>query len=143
MKKQHILISVSLIIILAAPVPASAFEGFRGSTWGDLRGELPEDGEENLILQGWIRQGADWFRWGNTTLNTYMTLRYKWDSESYDWNNTIGPGVGISLETYSEKGLVASWGVEYIWERFYESDRSDQKVMIFMGWYGWWDLKRR
>ena len=76
-----------------------------------MRGELPKDGEENLILMGWTRQGIDWARWGNTTLNTYVTVRYRLDSERYDWNNSIGPGVGIAFDTYNPKGVIAMWGL--------------------------------
>jgi len=132
-----------ILCFLMVPGVAFAVEGFRGSTWGDLRGELPKDGKENLILMGWTRQGIDWARWGNTTLNTYVTVRYRLDSERYDWNNSIGPGVGIAFDTYNPKGVIAMWGVEYLWDRYFESDRTDQKLVIYMGWYGWWDLKKR
>jgi len=121
---------------------ASAFVGFRGSTWGDLRQEIPKDTDSNLILQGWLKQGVDWAKWGNTTLNTYATLRYRLDTEKLDYNNSVGPGLGVSLEAYSSKGLVASWGIEYLWDRFFQADRTEQKLVFYMGWYGWWDLKR-
>ena len=121
---------------------ASAFVGFRGSTWGDLRQEIPKNGDSNLLLQGWLKQGVDWAKWGNTTLNTYATLRYRVDTEKLDYNNSVGPGFGVSLEAYSSKGLVASWGIEYLWDRFFQADRTEQKLVFYMGWYGWWDLKR-
>ena len=94
-------------------------------------------------MQGWIRQGVDWFRWGDTTLNTYVTLRYKWDTERFDWNNTLGPGIGAAFEVYNAKGIVAQWGVEYIWEQYYIDDRTEQKLLLYMGWYAWWDLAPR
>jgi hypothetical protein len=121
---------------------AFAFVGFRGSTWGDLRQEIPKDTDSNLILQGWVKQGVDWAKWGNTTLNTYATLRYHVDTEKLDYNNSVGPGFGVSLEAYSSRGLVASWGIEYLWDRFFQTDRTDQKLVFYMGWYGWWDLKK-
>jgi hypothetical protein len=121
---------------------AFAVVGFRGSTWGDLRQEIPKNGDSNLLLQGWFKQGVDWAKWGNTTLNTYATLRYRVDTENLDWNNSVGPGFGVSLEAYSSKGLVASWGIEYLWDRFFQADRTEQKLVFYMGWYGWWDLKR-
>ena len=106
--------------------------------------DLPADGAENFLTNAWIRQGADWKRWGNTTLNTYATLRFKSDTEKFEWNNTIGPGVGIAIDAYSEKGIVGTWGVEYLWDRYYESEpsRTERKAVVYMNWYGWWDLKR-
>lgn len=85
----------------------------------------------------------DWVKWGNTTLNTYATLRYSVDTEKLDWNSHIGPGVGIGIDTYIPKGLAASWGVEFIWDKFYESARTEQKVVVYMNWFGWWDLKKK
>lgn len=134
--------AVALACTLAAAGNANAIVGLRGSTWGDVRQEIPKDGDSNLTMQGWVRQGIDWARWGNATLNTYATLRFKADTEKLDWNNSVGPGVGVALDLYSPKGLSAQLGVEYIWDRYFEADRSDQKVAIFVGWYGWWDLKR-
>jgi hypothetical protein len=137
--------SLQLVLLVAslalAPRGASAFVGFRGSTWGDMREEIPRTGNDNLILQGWIKQGVDWARWGNTTLNTYATLRYKVDTQKLDWNNSVGPGFGISLDAYTAGGLSAQVGIEYIWDRFFQSERNEQKVAFYVGWYGWWDLK--
>jgi len=36
-----------------------------------------------------------------------------------------------------------SWGVEYLWDRFYRSAETEQKVVVFMNWYGNWDLKKK
>ncbi len=137
-----VILTVSLCLFLTPA--ANAIEGYRGSTWGDLRWDLPEELDSNLLLRGWVKQGIDWKRWGkNTTLNTYATIRYTVDTEKIDWNNKFEPGIGISLETYSPKGLGTTIGVEYIWEnRFLDSDWIDQKFVIYVGWYGWWDLKK-
>jgi hypothetical protein len=122
---------------------AQAIVGFRGSTWGDLRAEMPKVGDSNLILNGWIKQGVDWTKWGNVTLNTYATLRYQADTEGLDYNNSVGPGLGISLEAYSPRGVVAALGVEYIWDRYTTFDESAQKFVVYANWYGWWDLKKK
>ncbi len=126
-----------------AATEAPAIEGFRGASWGELRWDLPKEGEDNLLLTSWIRQGADWKRWGNTTLNTYATIRLRSDTEKLDWNNSIGPGLGIAVDTFNDKGISASVGIEYIWDRFYESDRSEDKAVVYLNWYGGWDLDRR
>ena len=143
MNRRALQITLFLSCLALIPCSASGFVGFRGSTWGDLREEVPKTGNDNLILQGWIKQGVDWAQWGNTTLNTYATLRYKVDTEKLEWSNSVGPGVGISLDAYTSNGLAAQVGIEYIWDRYYEAERTDQKVAFYVGWYGWWDLKKK
>lgn len=147
--KRHVF-GIALVLLCLALCSGSAFAivGFRGSTWGDLRGEMPNEGENNLLLNGWIKQGVDWMKWGNVTLNTYATLRYQADTEGYDWNNLVGPGVGISLEAFSPRGITGSVGVEYIWDRYLGVDEASafdvnaHKIVIYVNWYGWWDLKK-
>jgi hypothetical protein len=147
--KRHAF-GVALVLLCLSLCSGSAFAivGFRGSTWGDLRGELPKEGDSNLLLKGWVKQGVDWTKWGNVTLNTYATLRYQADTEGFDWNNSVGPGLGISLEAYSPHGVVASLGIEYIWDRYLgleagsPLDEMEQKVVFYVNWYGWWDLKK-
>ena len=132
--------------ILAAfflPAPGLAVEGFRGSTWGEIRYDLPREGENDLLLSGWARQGIDWKRWGDTRLSTFGILRYKWDSEKLDWNNSIGPGVGVGIDSTIRDQAVATFTVEYLWERFPESDRTDEKLLFYVNWYGWWDLRKQ
>lgn len=142
MKRHSFGIALVLLCLVLCSGNAFAVVGFRGSTWGDLRGELPKDGNGNLLLKGWLRQGVDWTKWGNVTLNTYATLRYQADTEGLDYNNSVGPGFGVSLEAYSQKGVVASLGVEYIWDRYTTVDETAQKLVLYVNWYGWWDLKK-
>jgi hypothetical protein len=136
---------VFLTVFLFISANTYAIEGFSGSTWGELRYEhlTKGEGESDLILRGWIKQGIDWARWEHTTLNTYLTVRYVYDSEKLDWNNSLGPGAGIEINTYIPKGPYLSWGVEYLWDRFYRSAETEQKVVVFMNWYGNWDLKKK
>jgi hypothetical protein len=138
-----LVLAVLFLTILFLPSYTNAIEGFQGSTWGELRWELPKDGQENLIAYGWIKQGIDWKKWGNFRLNSYGTLRYRWDTEGLDWNNTFGPGVGTAIDAYNPKGILGTLGIEYIWDRYYESSRMDQKVVLYLNWYGWWDLKKK
>jgi hypothetical protein len=148
MKRRVFGIALVLACLVLRSGSALAVVGFRGSTWGDLRGEMPKEGDGNLLLNGWIKQGVDWTKWGNVTLNTYATLRYQADTEGLDWNNSVGPGFGISLEAYSPRGIVAALGVEYIWDRYLgldepaQFDETVQKFVVYVNWYGWWDLKK-
>jgi hypothetical protein len=143
MNRTTIVGILMLVVSLCGAEGALAIEGLRGSTWGEVRQEIPDHGENNLIVDTWIRQGIDWVKWGDSaSLNTYATVRLKWDSEKLDWNNSVGPGVGIAIDYFTHKGLNISWGMEYLWDRFYESGRSEQKLVLYMNWYGWWDLKK-
>ncbi len=134
-----------VLLLMAAGAGGARAEiaALRGASWGELRYEIPKEGEENLVLDGWIKQGVDWAKWGNTSLNTYAKLRFKWDTEGYDWNNLMGPTLGISLDTFVPSGLSGSLGAEYAWEKHMVNgtDIMDQKVLIYVNWYGWWDLK--
>ena len=134
---------VMLLMAAGAGGARAEIAGLRGASWGELRYEIPKEGTENLVLDGWIKQGIDWGRWGNTTLNTYAKLRFKWDTEGYDWNNLMGPALGISFDAYSGTGFSGSLGAEYMWEQhMIDANRyMDQKVVIYASWYGWWDLK--
>jgi len=140
MKRNAFALASVLLVLAMLAGNACAIEGLRGQTWGEMRQELPKDGDSNLLLQGWVRQGVDWVKWDKLTLNTYATLRYRADSEKLDFNNSVGPGLGIALEAYCPRGVVGSIGVEYIWDRYFEADRNDQKVVLFVNWYAWWDL---
>lgn len=145
MKRLLCMTFIPLLILPALSREARAIEGLRGATWGQLYYDIPkEESRENLVLDGWIKQGVDWVKWGDTSINTYAKLRYKWDSEGNDWNNLIGPTVGIALDTYMPEGLALSVGFEYSWENRILDDVNvmDQKAMAYVNWYGWWDLLR-
>ncbi len=133
-----------LVMLAGAGRPRAEILGLRGATWGELRYEVPKEGPDNLVLDGWVKQGLDVLKWGNTSLNTYAKLRYKWDSEGLPWNNVLGPTIGISLDSFVTTGLSGSLGMEYAWEQqdaFRSGGFMDQKFIIYANWYGWWDLK--
>ena len=47
------------------------------------------------------------------------------------------------IKLFSAKGLVATFGAENIWEyRFLDTDFNGSKAVIYISWYGWWDLKK-
>lgn len=135
---------ILLVVFLSAPVTVFAVEGFPGRTWGELKYELPERaGQENVILDGWVEQGVYWFNWDNLKLNTYAKVRYKWDEKQLDWNNSVGPGAGIALEKLFPKGAYFRGGAEFIWDVLYEAGRTEKKAIIYLNWYGWWDLNKK
>jgi hypothetical protein len=147
MKTGHTLIIC--LIIFAASVfgtsSARAIEGYPGSSWGELRQDLPlnkSNTHNNLFLQGWIEQGIDWKKWGNYHLNTYATLRYKWDSYGLDYNNSIGPGAGIGISYISPAGDNIKFGCEYIYDQYFRNGDTDQKIVLYMRWFTYWNLKK-
>lgn len=147
MKTSFALITGLLIFTasLAATPSAYAIEGFPGSSWGELRQDFPlnkSDAAKNLFLQGWVEQGIDWKKWGNFYLNTYATIRYKWDSRALDYNNAIGPGAGIGISYLSPKGDNVKFGCEYIYDQYFRNGDTDQKVVLYMRWFTYWNLKK-
>jgi hypothetical protein len=137
---------VLLAIVFSLVVPSVTFglEGFPGSTWGELRLEVPRTGKEDAILQGWIRQGIDLKRWSDQThLYVYGTVRYTWDSQQNPWWNDVAPGGGIAFDTNLGKQFPVTWGVEYLWDRFFVEPHTEDKVVLYMNWYGWWDFQKK
>ncbi|MCM2357997.1 MAG: hypothetical protein NDI77_07605 [Geobacteraceae bacterium] len=143
--RRMVLCCIALASILLSAGQAQAIEGFPGKTWGEFRYEdrLDGGGIDNTLLYGWIEQGVYWFSWREIKLNTYGTVRYKWDEKGLDWNNSVGPGVGIALEKFFPKGAYVRGGAEFLWDRLYKSGESEQKAVLYVNWYGWWDLGRK
>ena len=130
--------------LAAGPAAAAALDGYPGSTWGDVYWELPRPGDDDLVLEGWIRQGVAWKRWTpgdwKLVLQTYGTLRYKWDSLGLDWNNYLGPGLGVGLDLSLPVGAVVTVGVEYVHQWNTASGTTTPYWAPFLDWYGWWDV---
>jgi len=118
-----------------------------GSTWGDLRWEVPNSGPDDLILEGWVRQGWTLHRWRPApytfALSPYLRFRYKLDTLGLDWNNYAGPGVGLALDVDGLKGFLPAAGIEYAWEKNLSSPGGVHRIDLVVRWYGWWDLGRR
>lgn len=137
----------SFIVCITFPSVAYAVDGFPGSTWGELSWEIPDRGKNDAILEGWLRQGIAWKTWRKETssfqLNTYLTVRYKWDSEELDWNNYIGPGAGVAIDMYRPNGPLVSWGLEHTYQMNYRSGDKDPRSALFMNWFHWWDIQKK
>ncbi|WP_306534002.1 hypothetical protein [Geobacter sp.] len=139
-----IIVSSLAVTLFSGALSAYAIEGYPGKTWGDLRHEMPISGDtkENTIFDSWIEQGVYWLKWNDIMLNTYGIVRFKWDEQASPWNNTVGPGVGIALEKFFPQGLFVRTGVEFMFDQQYETGRTDTKGVVYLNWYGWWDLKK-
>jgi hypothetical protein len=146
------LLAAVLIFCLGFAAPAFAIDSYPGSTWGELLWQVPAQGPQpnipNLTWQGWIRQGAEVARWDSVRLVPYLTVRYWMDTRGLSWNNTVGPGVGLSLLTVPVKQSSVTFGVETVWDYYYRewgysASRLTYTVNVYVDWYGWWDLKKK
>jgi len=147
MKMRNLFPICLLLLTMSTLLPsgAGAIEGYPGSTWGELRQDFPLDrnkGRDNLYLQGWIEQGVEWKRWGNYHLTTYATVRYEWDSLGQDWNNSVGPGAGIGISYITPKGDNIKLGCEYIYDQHFRTGDDEQKVVLYLRWFSYWNLKK-
>jgi hypothetical protein len=131
---------------LGVPGAAPAVEGFPGSTWGDFYWEIPSPGESDAVLEGWIRQGVAWKRWpagkARLVLQTYATLRYKWDSLGQDWNNYLGPGLGVAVDLTAPRFPLVTAGVEYVHQWNTRSEVAAPYTAPFLDWFHWWDVAK-
>jgi hypothetical protein len=147
MKRYSLLSLLLSVLCLFVTANAFALDGFPGSSWGELKLETPRravQGEQDLVLQGWIRQGVTLQRWGgDTQLNVYGTVRYTWDSQQNTWWNDVAPGLGLAVDTKLGKQFPMTFGVEYVWDRFFVSPHTEEKVIVYMNWFGWWDLGKK
>ena len=118
-----------------------------GSTWGSLRWEIPNAGRDDLVLQGWVRQGWELHRWRRGglafVLGPYAGVRFGADTLGLDWNGYVAPGAGLALDLGGVGGFQPTAVVEYAWERRFKSGEEIHRLELALRWYGWWDLARR
>jgi len=142
---KYYLILLLTVVWLAFPSPAPAIEGLPGSTWGTIYEDLPHPGTNDTILNGWVRQGIAWKKWGEgdtkLVLDTYGTVRYYWDSRRFDWYSDIGPGGGVSLDLSTPHGPLISLGAEYIYQINYVSHTNQPYTNLYLNWYHWWNIR--
>lgn len=150
--KKCLFLAAVFIVFLWCATTAFAINGYPGSTWGELLWQTPAYGPQpnipDLIGDGWIRQGADVASLDGADLVPYLTLRWTADTRALSWNNTVGPGIGISLLTAPIGNTSVTFGVENVWNYYYRdwsnpgNSRLTDTVNVYMDWYGSWDLGR-
>jgi len=122
---------------------AQAPLGFPGSTWGQVRYPSSQEIEEkdNVILEGALEQGVDWFRMTNWSIfNSFFRFEYKFDKENFDFNNKLQPEVGVKA-----KFPLANWGLieaggKYVVDYRFETNRTEQGIVFFLNWAASWNL---
>lgn len=147
MNRLKFLSLILFIVFLLGASNSFAIESCPGSIWGGVWYENPLSSgvEHDLIARGSIEQGIRWTKIGQNYLNTYVVLGYDWDSKGHSWNNQLSPGVGVSLDIYSIKGLGMRTGIQFSNEYSFRSGspRNADKLVGFVTWYGEWDLKKK
>lgn len=130
----------------AAAGGAAALDGLPGSTWGDLSWDLPGEGDRDVILQGWVRQGVAWRRWrageAALVLQTYGTVRYRWDRLGLPWNDHVAPGLGAAVDLAAPRMPALTAGVEWVDAWHVRSGSTTPYGALFLDWYHWWDFRR-
>lgn len=121
-----------------------------GSTWGSITypgSVLNGSPEENdVIFQGNVEQGADWFKFGDRkqfTFNTFVSMPFTVDSDGLPWNNKIQPGVGMKVRHNWGDSGVTDIGVRALYESRWKDNQSGWGYQLFVNYYTNWDLKRK
>ena len=117
-----------------------------GSNWSNLTYNpspikgTPED--NNILLQGYIEQGAVVGRIGPFRVNTYGALGYSVDRNGLSYNNKLVPQIGVKLQHgFGENGNL-DLGVAVIHQDNFrgvtEGPKSGTGVQVYgQYWFGW------
>jgi hypothetical protein len=108
--KRYIAV-IFAIICLALPSVGQALEGLPGSTWGDLHWEIPDSGDSNVILEGWVRQGIAWKSEADSQFWLGTTSPRVTSGTAKAWLEQL-PRTRARCRMYS--GRPRFWGVEHI-----------------------------
>ncbi len=110
---------------------------YPGFTWFNIRHPGAPDNDEkyNTIIEGAIEQGIDWYRKNETTVNSFVEIKYIFDKEGYSWNNHITYSLGSKLKIPVTKKIVMQPGAKYAFNRRFKTDNWEQKTLVFLNWY--------
>ena len=136
--------SWSLPIDFADDADSALGIDFPGLTWGEIRypGSHVIDEEDDFIVEGAIEQGVDWVavpNWG--TFNTYAALDYIADTEELSYNNALTLGVGAKFKRKIGSQWLLQYGIELAHDQRWVTGRSEDAVVLFLNWSGWWDAR--
>lgn len=144
---KKILIAAAILAASTSAFAQSGPIGYPGSNWSVLTVNpsviegTPED--NNILLQGKLEQGIDWFRFGdgNWVLNTFGSVGYSVDKNQLSYNNKIVPALGIKVSRKFDQGVI-DVGTQLVHERRFRTPdgfpSSGTGVQVYVSyWFGW------
>lgn len=125
--------------------------GYPGSTWGVLTlnpGVRGAEEKHNVLLQGKVEQGIDWFAFGtdkNWRFNTYVSMGYTADKNGLAYNNKVVPAIGAKVSRRYESGVL-DLGLQAVQETQFRGvpsggRRTDTGVQLYASYWFGWNLK--
>ena len=110
---------------------------YPGFTWGGVRypGSQDIEDQDNLVLEGAMEQGYDWYSDGTVTINTFARFAYTLDTEGYEWNNHVNYGIGTKLKFPIKDSAGIAIGFRLIQDKRLESGRTEEQIIWFSNWY--------
>lgn len=147
-------LSIFLAIIMFLLIGTAFAEmplGYPWITWGEVTQTFDAKTEKGLKIDGYLEQGIDWFKIGDTPLifNTFLGLRGVFSDHSEDWwNNKWGPWLGLKVKY--PISIKDGWGllaVGFRWEYYnFVSDakpyNNDSRLLGFLQWSFGGDWKK-
>lgn len=142
-KTRSVVILAVLWILFPVPVKANAFSplGLPWESYGEIKA-VPDGIDRGIHLDGWVEQGIDWMRLGNSKwiLNTFvqphLTLS---DNQNQWWNNKGSLWVGVKLIdrdlAIGPSGIwgKTSFGIRGELNRFLNG-RDETQLVVFIQW---------
>lgn len=124
--------------------------GYPFSSWGSITGSDCDDGEV-LKFNGYIEQGVDWFKFKNSTFNTFAGLYGVASDQTHDyWDNKVALFLGAKIKTPLKLGINDWGGIDVgIRGEFYDYIRDnspisgDTCVVLFVQWSFGGDWKKK
>ncbi len=110
---------------------------YPGFTWGGVRypGSQEITDQDNVVLEGAMEQGYDWYSDGTVTINTFARFAYTLDTEGYEWNNHVNYGIGTKLKIPIKDSAGIAIGFRLIQDKRLESGRTEEQLIWFANWY--------
>ncbi len=108
--------------------------GYPGASWGEVCHNF--NGMEGACTQGWVRQGADLYRFsGGQVFQAYTAYNWRLRTKHETYYNVHGPALGMILGW----GAVDT-GIEMNWPHYTELRSNDRDAAVFSKWYKSWEL---
>jgi hypothetical protein len=118
--------------------------GYPWSSWGEITETPVGHQEKGLKIDGYVEQGIDWFKLGETDwkFNTFIGIRGTASSRKIDYfNNKVGPLAGLkfkkALDLGGDNSGAICLGARWEYYRYLGSAApvsNDNRVIFFLEW---------